>query len=470
MFIFIVLCYHVDMVNIMKVNRMRYIFLGTVFLLMFIFNACTFLDDDNDYSVVKVEKRDVVVNRQQFFSVKTPTGCSIKEQNKFVYDVLHDSYLWSDKLTNNEELISSYDSPRELLQSLKYDDDHFSHIMDLPKANSFFGEGKYNNFGFVPFLFEHEDNQWGLLIGFVYPGSPSENAGVKRGDIILKVDDTLIDKENIETIYNILQKKQRINITLSRKDKQYTKIMSKYRYTVRTVTSSHIFHEEGKKVGYMVLSDFIAMSKYEIDSVFRRLKNSNISEFILDLRYNGGGDVKIANHLASLIGGDNIANKVSEYTFFNQKYSNLNKTTTFESYNDNQLNLKRVFVITSNRTCSASERVIHNLKASHTGIEVIQIGKKTCGKPYAYDGVGVFCNKALFSINTESTNEDKLGRYVDGLNPTCEVDDDMFRPLGDKEESSLKEAISYINNGKCSTSNSSSGNKIIDFITEYLGL
>jgi len=442
-----------------------------VFLLILIFNACTFLDIEKNQGVIRVEKQDVVVDSKQFFSVKTPTTCSIKEQNKFVHDVLYDSYLWSDKLSHQDYLATNYDSPQALLQSLKFKSDHFSYIMDLTKADTFFGKGKYNNFGFIPFLIEYKENQLALVVAFVYPNSPAENAGVKRGDIIIKVDDHYIDEKNIDMVYNILKKRQSIGFTFFKNNKVYTKFISKYRYTVRTVTNSHIYRVESKRVGYMVLSDFIEMSKYEINSVFRRFKKANISDLILDLRYNGGGDVRIANHLASLIGGENVADKVSEYMFFNQKYSNLNKTTFFESYNENQLNLKRIFVITSNRTCSASERVIHNLQASHTGVEVIQIGHKTCGKPYGYEGVGVFCNKVLFSINTESTNGDREGRYSDGLSPTCEVEDDLFTPLGSREESSLKETLYYIKNNKCSPLNSSSsGYKIIDFFIEYLGL
>jgi len=448
---------------------MRYIFLSIVFLLMLTFNACTFLDIYKNHAVLKVKKQDVVVDSKQFFSVKTPTTCTIKEQNKFVHDVLYDSYLWSDKLSKQDYLASNYDSPQALLQSLKSKSDHFSYIMDLTKADTFFGKGKYNNFGFIPFLIKYKENQLALVVGFVYPNSPAKNAGLKRGDIIIKIDDNYIDEKNIDVVYNILQKRQRIGFTFFKNNRVYTKFISKYRYTVRTVTKSHIYRVEGNRVGYMVLSDFIEMSKYEINFVFSRFKKANISDLILDLRYNGGGDVQIANHLASLIGGDKVANKVSEYMSFNQKYSNLNKTTFFESYNDNQLNLKRLFVITSKRTCSASERVIHNLQASHTGIEVIQIGKKTCGKPYGYEGVGVFCNKVLFSINTESTNGDKEGRYLDGLAPTCEVEDDLFTPLGSKEESSLKEALYYIKNNKCSN-RTSSGYKIIDFFIEYLGL
>ena len=454
-------------INITKVNRMRYFFSSIIIIL--IFNACTFINDDIG-SVIKVNKEDVVVNERQFFSVKTPSTCSVKEQNRFVYNVLHDSYLWSDKVLSQDYVINNYDSPREMLRSLKYKDDHFSYIMDLPKADSFFGQGKYNNFGFIPFLIEHEVHGLAFVVAFVYPNSPAQNGGLKRGDIIIKVNGELINGESIDSIYSTLKKMNRINFTFIKNNRKYNKYLSKYRYSIQTVSKSYIYHIENKKIGYMVLSNFIEMSKYEIDSVFRRFKQAKISEFVLDLRYNGGGDVRVANHLASLIGGENVVNKVSEHMSFNKKYSNLNKTSFFESYNANQLNLKRLFVITSERTCSASERIIHNLKASHTGMEIVQIGKKTCGKPYGYEGVGVFCNKVLFSINTESTNGDQEGNYRDGLVPTCEAEDDIFKPLGDRGESSLKEALYYIENNECSSSKSSFGYEIIDFITEYLGL
>jgi C-terminal processing protease CtpA/Prc len=448
---------------------MKYFFSSMILLL--ILDACTVSNNEIESYVSRVKTKDVVVNEKQFFSVKTPKTCSLQDQNKFVYDVMHDSYLWSKNVPSQKYLVSSSASPKETLQSLKCKDDHFSYIMDLTKVDTFFGKGKYNNFGFIPFLIEYEEYGLAFVVAFVYPNSPAKNAGLKRGDIITKVNGNLIIQENLASIYSTLKKMKGVNFTWIRNTKSYNKYIYKHQYTVRTVTQSHIYNIGDKKVGYMVLSDFIEMSKYEIDSIFRRFKKANISELILDLRYNGGGDVRIANHLASLIGGANVMNKVSEHMFFNKKYSNLNKTSFFEAYNQNQLDLDRLFVITSERTCSASERVIHNLQASHTGMKIVQIGKKTCGKPYGYEGVGIFCNKVLFAINTESTNGDKKGHYVEGLVPTCEADDDMFIALGDKEETSLKEAIYYIKNNKCSTSkNVSSEYKIMDFITEYLGL
>ena len=425
--------------------------------------------------VKRVLKKDVVVNEKQFFSVKVPESCSIREQNRYVYNVLHDSYLWSDRVLTDASLIETSTSPRDLLESLRDEGDHFSYIMDLSKADTFFGEGRYTNYGFIPFLITQENQKLALVVAFIYPNSPANRAGMRRGDIITHLDGKEISEGNIESLYRLLKKSHSVKFTLVKNGKRYTKTLSKYSYKVKTVSKSHIYLLKDRKVGYLLLSDFIKCSTAELDGLFRKFKERNISELILDLRYNGGGDVRIANHLASLIGGYNTANKVSEYMYFNDKYSNLNKTTYFESYNPEQLNLKRLFVLTSARTCSASERVIHNLKASATNMEIIQIGKKTCGKPYGYEGVGVFCNKVLFAINTSSTNSDEHELYTDGIEPTCDVDDDMFRSLGDKDEAMLKEALYYVKHDRCIGAKSevveskSFRYKIINFISEALG-
>ena len=83
-------------------------------------------------------------------------------------------------------------------------------------------------------------------------------------------------------------------------------------------------------------------------------------------------------------------------------------------------------------------------------MEVIQIGQQTCGKPYAYNSVGIFCNKALFLINTKAQNSDNEMISQNGLSPTCLVADNIYKNFGDQEENSLKEALNYVVNNQCS--------------------
>ncbi len=290
-----------------------------------------------------------------------------------------------------------------------------------------------------------------MSVVFVYPNSPAQRAGIKRGDIITRVDNIPTEASNLEVIKDKLKNRKQLTFTFWKKGKRYKRKIIKYDYAVHTVSHVKIYHIKNKKVGYMVFSDFIPSKEAEIDRIFKQFKSAQVNDLILDLRYNGGGDMNVAKHLSSLIGGVYINNKVATHYLFNSKYSHLNYTTRFKEFSHNQLNLNRLFVITSKRTCSASEQLILNLRASGNQMEVIQIGQETCGKPYAYNSIGLFCDKALFLINTKAHNSDHQMIGANGLYPTCKVEDNIHKAFGDKEESSLKEALFYITHDRCSS-------------------
>ena len=171
----------------------------------------------------------------------------------------------------------------------------------------------------------------------------------------------------------------------------------------------------------------------------------------MDLRYNGGGYVYIANHLASLIGGSKTEGKIFEKQLFNQKYSSYNDTVYFENRPSNALNLNRIFILTTKSSCSASELVINALRASVTGIDVVQIGDATCGKPYAMIG-GAYCDKYILPVQMKSVNADDTGDYVDGIAPKCQVDDDFFHDYVDPHEALFAEALYYMKYNNCQKS------------------
>jgi hypothetical protein len=221
-------------------------------------------------------------------------------------------------------------------------------------------------------------------------------------------------------------------------------------------------------VGYMVFQDFIDTAIPSVDSLFTSFKEYNIDDLILDLRYNGGGSDKIAGHLASLIGGRHVAGNIFHRVSFNQRYARYNYEKRFENQQTNALNLSRVFVLTTEATCSASELVINALRSSANNVEVIQIGSSTCGKPYGYAESGIFCDKALFAIDMSTKNGDGEGDYIYGLAPTCAAEDGYFKEFGDLSESMLQEALYYIDNNSCSSakgsrSEKSSATKIVKF-------
>ena len=401
---------------------------------------------------------NVAINKEQFFRVKSPKECTQTNKNRFIYQVMGDSYLWANttpELDYSDTV--TYSTSEKMLKALKSEHDKFSFILDAKTSQSFFEEGKNSDFGVGLQTTRIDSNTTGLVIQFVYANSPADKLGVKRGDIVTKIDEKLINEENWSDIVGRLTKHESVKFTFLRQDgTTEDKILTKDSYSIDTILYSSILANENqsKRIGYMVFQDFIKSANGQIDAEFNKFKQANVNELILDLRYNGGGYVYVANHLASLIGGSNVSENIFSKTMLNERYSRYNETSYFEKYNVNALNLERVFVITTNATCSSSELVINSLKASANNVEVIQIGKPTCGKPYGYAGSGKVCDKALYVINEESKNGDDVGGYVDGITPKCEAKDNILKAFGDTEEDSLKEALYYITNNRCSVKKS----------------
>ncbi|HMB73585.1 MAG TPA: peptidase, partial [Gammaproteobacteria bacterium] len=122
------------------------------------------------------------------------------------------------------------------------------------------------------------------------------------------------------------------------------------------------------------------------------------------------------------------------------------------------LDLSRVFLITGPRTCSASESIVNSLRG--VGVEVVQIGARTCGKPYGFYPQDN-CGTTYFSIQFRGVNDAGFGDYADGFAPAgtaalsatdlpgCAVPDDFDHQLGDSHEARLAAALQYRDGGSC---------------------
>jgi len=437
----------------------------SILTMVLIFSACggddsstsTTSQAENNVSEDKNEPlplaNTVEITDKQFFRVSSPQSCRQEYQNRFIYQVMHDSYLWASDVPQLDYTSNDYNTSQKLLTALKSEKDSFSFIIDAQTAQSFFEEGKNNNFGMGLAVVPFDDTSYAFIVKYVYPNSPADRQGIQRGDIITLVAEKNITEENFNEIGEILENQETLTFTFWHNDNSTnSKTVTKTSYDIQTVLYSNIYTNQNNntKVGYMVFQDFIENALVEIDATFKKFKEENVNELVLDLRYNGGGAVNVANHLSSLIGGSNVAENIFMHTKFNESYSENDQTTYFEKVDSNALNLNRVFVITTESTCSSSELVINALRASANNVEVIQIGSTTCGKPYGYVGSGIFCNQALYAINIESQNGDNAGDYTDGLKATCEVEDNIFKSFGDTSEDSLQEALNYISNNQCS--------------------
>ncbi len=402
-----------------------------------------------------------------FGEVQPPKICSIKNKKQFVYDLFHDSYLWANITKEVDfEDNSTYPDEEVLLNDLRYEKDHFSFIMKKKDYDNFFEAGKNIGFGFE-FAFTGDTTSIeSIIVLLVYPDSPAAKIGLKRSDEILTIDgksadeiyhdDTLLD-------HYFYDKNLSVSIKVRHSDSSAEELnITKKEFDFKTVIVDKVLNIEQKKIGYLLFQSFVGTSQQELDDAFNHFHQEGIDELVLDLRYNGGGYVYIANHLASLIGGYKTAGKVFQNQLFNAKYSNYNDTVYFEQEAPQSLALDRVFILTTNNSCSASELVINGLRALVTGIDVVQIGEATCGKPYGMIG-GAYCDKYILPVQMKSTNGDNVGDYVDGLTPACSAKDDVFDDFTDQKETLFAQALYYIKNDHCKNIRSRSLNKKIIF-------
>ncbi|WP_300380185.1 S41 family peptidase [Henriciella sp.] len=258
--------------------------------------------------------------------------------------------------------------------------------------------------------------------------------------------------------------------------------------TRQPVQSTTVLDTPGGKVGYIHFTTFSPFSSEEqIRDAMQTMASENVTDLVLDLRYNGGGLLAVASQLSYMIAGDAATSgRAFEQLRFNAAAGNINPVTGNRNdpipfYTTGQgfsvangtalpsLDLDRVYVLSTGRTCSASESVINALRG--VDIEVVLIGDTTCGKPFGFYPTGN-CGRTYYSIQFQGVNDKGFGDYADGFvpqnatfdfgvqTPGCRVSDELTEQLGQAGEPLLAAALQYRDDGTCpAPPASSSGEK-----------
>lgn len=326
-----------------------------------------------------------------------------------------------------------------------------------------------------------------VLVAYTDPGSPAAaaSANLRRGAEVLIVDGVDVvnagDSASVAILNaGLFPSAPGSSHTFSIRDQgsstPRTITMVAANVTSTPVQNVETIRARAGAVGYMLFNDHIATSEAQLVSAFSQLVTAGVTELVLDLRYNGGGYLDIASEVAYMIAGPGpTAGKGFEKTVFNDKYPSTNPVTgqpltalpfhtTSQGFTGprNQplptLNLRRVTVLTGDGTCSASESIINGLRGA--GVQVIQIGATTCGKPYGFYPQDN-CGTTYFSIEFQGVNALGFGDYPDGFSPAntlskpgvtvpgCSVADDFSRDLGDPAEGRLAAALGYLADQSC---------------------
>ena len=378
----------------------KYIGILLACLLPLGFVACS--DDDAP------EKEPVVLPDDDDKEEDKPDYYTFSEAyiNQFCYEQMAYYYLWWKDIQNDIGQWLLGDDPIEKVRSVRYEEDEWSMAIEDIKPYTNPSTTTYGTYGydFQPVWGDDAMTYVVAAVRMVYPDSPAEKAGLKRGSIILQMNGRNIENKNED--YNTLLSSASLDLLVYNPDtkaKEKVKMTSTDMY-LEPVLYERIFDCGGKKVGYVFFNDFTFECVDRLIEVAKKFKKEGVSELVLDLRYNGGGYVVTEEILVSLLAPeDNVKNgdlyqtavyNDSEYgkrlkQYYGDDYANTYFTTKFEwTYKDKEysydtsdanIGLSKIYALVSASTVSASEATLVSLMP-FMDIEVIgtQTGGKHC--------------------------------------------------------------------------------------------
>lgn len=411
--------------------------------------------------------------------VTPQTGSSASTDNQTVNDWILENmreyYYWNSTIPANPDKTQS---PDKFFDSIlnKYNvttnptGDRFSWIEEsgAELQASLSGETTTTGMEFSLYLRPSRSKDVIAQVLYVLPNSPAQKAGLKRGDIISKVNGQMLDTTNYA---NLLFSQTNFTFglasvsgsTLVDTDKTIS-------VTATTLQENPVFLDSvytvgAKKVGYLVYNQFVPgangskANEYDaqVDAVFSEFKAKGVNELVLDLRYNPGGYTSSSANLASLIGKGISSSKL----YFREEWNStitpeLQKEYGSSFFIQNFLdkaqnignNLSRVFVLTTDHTASASELIINGLRPYMT---VTTIGTTTYGKNVGSITITDDTGKIKWGMQPivfKSFNNAGQSDYSTGFKPSIEVDEPLtLLPLGDTKEALLNEALTQIAGG-----------------------
>ena len=333
--------------------------------------------------------------------------------NDFVWKGLNSWYYWKPNVPNLQDNRFADDaqynsfinntSTENLFYNLLYDypnTDRFSWIVDDVDALLQQFSGIETSTG-MDFSLAYLNQSQGTLVGmvnYVVPNSPAAEQGVMRGDVFYKINGSLLNTGNYRAIYDNQFTLSFAQSTIVNDEgiefvgEQIVSLQAR-QIEENPVHHAQVFQVNGQNVGYLVYNGFKAIYNDELNDAIMDLAAQNVSELILDLRYNRGGSLTSALALGQMITGQFTGNEYVTLDFNDEHngldttyelesgmriYDFLNgQTTDVGSENINSLELNRLYVLTSGNSASASELTISCLRPY---IDVILIGSKTYGK------------------------------------------------------------------------------------------
>ncbi len=392
------------------------------------------------------------------------------EVNSWIKENMQENYLWPERVPDE---VDGRIPPGAYFGGILDPNDFISFITD----RTVFFESEINERPFSSGLspafgrFSNSNNVF-VLTEFVYPQSSADSNGIKRGDIVLAVDDIPLNISNFERLF--FAERSIVRYTMGEfipsqgiiAETGEVITVKQSQMDLNPVVHSSIIDTVNNKIGYLFYAEFLngENGKFNdsLDMAVQNFKSEGVTDLIVDLRYNLGGDIDAAENLANAIVSSAAAqseevfvkfeyNENIEQEIINEEGQNSERLERKFTEVPENLGLQRVFFLTGGKTASTSELLINGLTPH---MNVIKVGESTSGEffgttmlkgedavpPNDYIMVPVF---------VQYVNSEGAASLVFGIEPEIEVEDDLLAPfqIGDTEDPLLGAAVNFVING-----------------------
>lgn len=386
-----------------------------------------------------------------------PQG-SNEQINTWILDSLSRYYYWTEELPKKPVLSQS---PTAFFVSVKSASDRFSQLY-LPNEAGVSSSRSLYGFDYAVIQEPVTQRVFGL-VKCVLKGSPAERYGLKRGAYISKINGKAFSSSNVAALDQELLTGRTTKLILADlKDGVYVdqpELNMIAGLTFEQPVLHQVIERGGLKIGYLYIDGFSAGMANTLIPVFSDFKSAGVSELVIDLRYNSGGEVSEAAGLCAMVapgltyGTDFIIYKGNKNG--GQRKESIGEAATFDKRLDfntllqSNISMKRVFVLTTGATASASEVLINNLKPY---MQVKIIGEKTMGKDEASflirdQRVPRQVDWEMYPIIYKLFNAQGQGGYGGGISPDLQLSEFTVLPLvpfGNTNDALLSKALDQL--------------------------
>ncbi len=385
------------------------------------------------------------------------------EMNSWLYRTFSEDYLFNTSLPA-ESSTSIYATPENYINSL---------ISSSENRNGeavsciFYGEEPLPATYGINYDFHSGDSVSYLRVLHVNPGSPAEEAGLKRGDWIVRIDGVLVTSSNSDILEDTDEGNThtltlaQLNDTLNGEpiltETSTLQLGVPGSLTSPPVEKDTAFEVQGKRIGYLLLTnfetdanrseDFYGEYANQLRAAVGRLATQGIEDLVLDLRFAYGHSLNLPYLLGSMLAPYETFGQPFYFLIQNeQRGADIALLSPSLVGDGAQLLLPRLYALVSRRTTGGGEMLIHCLKPY---MDITVIGEESVGHDLHSE---IFRNDTygygLKLVTGEIYNADTTN-YSSGISPNITLEEqdtlllDMY-PLGHPEELLLKRAIRSI--------------------------